>query len=261
MKNISVISALFILLTTFGIQSCSKGKIIPNGIIIQEERPITGEFHSLSTGDGIDVTIVPSQDGNSLIDIKGDSNILPKIRTELSGGRLYIEYKSGTIISGRPHVEIRVKYTELKELAASGGASISIDGTLAPAGDGSSGISEENNLALYASGGSSIEIERGVIAGYDNVKADISGGSGINILGQCSRFDLVSSGGSTFNGFNFSCEILDANISGGGKMKVTCNEKFYLTASGGSNVEIKGNAKPGKLDLSGGSNIKYEENF
>ncbi|HSH19449.1 MAG TPA: DUF2807 domain-containing protein, partial [Draconibacterium sp.] len=60
---------------------------------------------------------------------------------------------------------------------------------------------------------------------------------------------------SEMTGFDFACNNLKANLSGGSNISLTINQKLDVTASGASNVYYKGSGVIEKQNLKDASKI------
>jgi helix-turn-helix protein len=78
-----------------------------------------------------------------------------------------------------------------------------------------------------------------------------SGASEINIQGTTESLIIQNiSGGSIFQGFDFSASYVSVSSSGGSRVFVTADKQLTVNASGGSEIQYKGSPT---IELSGGS--------
>ena len=147
---------------------------------------------------------------------------------------------SGVNFDNNANVTIVVTYTNLE----------GIDGT------GNSHI-----VFLKPFNGDELEIEltgsstlKGEIA-TRKLDADLAGTSLIDIVGSANEYELDLNGGSVAKSFNFIVESFDGDFNGGSSAELTINKNIELEATGGSQLNFKGNATVLDQKLTGGSTI------
>ena len=185
-------------------------------------------FNGLSVGSGIDLYL--TQASTESLTIKGRSDVIENVVIEQNGSDVSIKYKSGMNWSSlfrNQSIKVYVSYKTLKRLAASGGSDVYTQNTL-----------KTDMLNLAASGGSDLKL---ALACKD-LSLSISGGSDAELTGSADNFKLTASGGSDVDAFGFSVNYAKATVSGGSDANLFVNKVLEAGASGGSDVNYKGNA-------------------
>ena len=231
----------YISLFIIGLFLASCNVVYDSGCQIDEIRTIDSEYTGISVESGIIVEFSSRLSPND-IDVSGDSNILPYVKTYVnSSGVLIVKYQNKISIRAKIKTTVTVpEIINLKSVSASGGARVR-------------GNYEINSdiLKIDGSGGANIALE-GI---FRNLDIDGSGGTKINIAGYAEKCVIDLSGGSDVKSFELVTETLNCNLSGGCDVEITCNEKIKIRASGGSKLYYKGYCQIIDADLSGGSKV------
>lgn len=208
-----------------------------------EVRTVSGSFHGVSVGGGIDLYLSAGDETVAVSAAKAEHR--GRIKTEIKNGILKIWYdsKSGINITFNDDRRLRayVSYKTLASLDASGGSDVAVDGSI-----------RSNELRLDLSGGSDFKGKVEV----ENLKVNQSGGSDINITGRATTLSVDASGGSDFNGYDLVTEICDLEASGGSDIEVTANKELSAQASGASDIHYRGKPNVKKAKASGASEVK-----
>lgn len=214
------------------------GKAIKgNGVVVSEKRDL-GTFTSVSASSGIDAYIHQGEDCK--VKIEAEENIIPVIITEVKNGRLKI-YLEGSVNTRKPMV-VNIWMSDIKGISASGGSDVY-----------SVGILKGDEINLGASGGADIELELDV----NHVDCTVSGGSDAELSGQAGSCKMQASGGSDIKAYQLMASTCTVSASGGSDAYVNVKDEINLSASGGSDVYYKGDAKIGKMQVSGSSDVHH----
>jgi hypothetical protein len=205
---------------------------------IEQPRTVS-PFTAIEVGGGIDVVL--SQGDKQSVSINADANIQEIVITEVDNNVLKIYFDKWKMSSSKVKVTVCMK--DIKSLSSSGGSDIY---TTSPIVAG--------NLNLNVSGGGDINIDVKAI----EIKAELTGGSGLDLKGAAGYFYLSASGGSKCKSYEFTVAKADISASGGSTIRLTVDKDLKASASGGSSVKYKGNAHIIKEDESGGSQISKE---
>ncbi len=200
-----------------------------------EDRTVSS-FTKVSISGGIDLTI--AQGNSKTVKVEASENVIDNLMTEVKNGELRIYFDKNVRRVKKANVFITVN--NLENISASGGSDVESKGDL-----------KFDNLAIYASGGSDIQLDLEV----ENLECHTSGGSDVDLDGSAETLDLNASGGSDFNGYNFKVKEVKVSASGGSDSNVYASESIEVSASGSSDVNFKGNPKKTKLKSSGSSDI------
>ena len=271
-------SLLFTLIFILGV-SCSsftRERINASGSVVLEDR------HQLSHFNGIDVccgfNLILTNDGEQKVSVEADKNYLPYIETTVKGGKLIIKRKNNVNFSNNSSVKVYVSATALKSLSSSGGAKVEITNTLVSDQltlDGSGGCRIKGDvqctdLKMSLSGGGVVNLsgtsETTKVDLSGGGKADmnmncrkmtmsLSGGGEITLSGSADDLKFSASGGGRLKGYEMVVKDFHADLSGGGRADIHVTGTIDVDASGGGQVNYKGNATPGSISLSGGGKL------
>ena len=179
-----------------------------------EKRNLSG-FKQIESGGAIALEVVAQKDFS--VEIEADDNLLPLIKTEVSGDTLKISATdkissktkiivkismpelTSLVVSGASGAIVSNVKTDSLKLEASGASKIKINGEanfLESDASGASGIDAEglmvNDADIEASGASNT-----TVSAADNLKADASGASTIYYTGEPKNVEPKSSGASS----------------------------------------------------------------
>jgi hypothetical protein len=161
------------------------------------------------------------------VELQGDKEVLSKIETEVSGGRLSIgrEDKNWRMWD-RDDDKITV-YITVKDIEG-----ISVSGS----GDAiSEGVLKTGDLDLNVSGSGNLEIE---VNANGSMEANVSGSGNIDVKG--------------------SCRALESKVSGSGNVKIAAaiNERADVNVSGSGKIMASGTAREIKASISGSGEVR-----
>lgn len=196
---------------SFGVQ------INGSGNVAVEKREVR-DFTGVDASGAMMVEITVGRD--FAVELEGDDNILPLIKTEVRNGVLHIERQSRTSFWSKNRVTARVSLPQLDNLDVSGASSATITGV------------KSESLDLNASGASKIEIS-----------------------GEARTAKIDLSGASKLNGENLRIVRADVEASGASKAIVFVSEVITADASGASKIIYLGNPTTVNKDVSGASKI------
>lgn len=214
------------------------GQYVPgNGAAAREVRPVS-RFSELEVRDGLRAELTIQ--GTTSLELAGDSNLLPLVRTEVVGDRLVVRTDEWTHLDPRVPLVVRIGAPALHSIGGSGAAEVTGADVAAPA------------LALSASGGTRLAFG-GVRA--DRVSVDASGASRVEIAGQGQAIDASLSGASALLARGFSGADVRVKGSGASRGEVCANRSLDADLSGASHLDYY--CHPGMVtkDLSGASSI------
>jgi hypothetical protein len=237
MKRISLLLYMMVAVATI---SYSQDKIIQDQNA--EKRSVSG-FHTIRVEDGVDLYL--TQDGTEAVAVSAaKAEYRDRIKTTVENGvlRIYFDQQSGVNIMWRNRqLRAYVSVKTLKALRASGGSDVYIQ----------SGGLTADEFSMRISGGSDFS---GSIT-CNNLEVDASGGSDAKMSGKVVNLKISASGGSDFLGYDLICENVYVSASGGSDAKITVTKELGVEASGGSDVDYRGNAVIKYKNSSGGSSV------
>jgi hypothetical protein len=236
MKRVSLLFYMMVAMTAI---SYGQDKIIQDQNA--EKRSVSG-FHTIKVEDGVDLYL--TQDGTEAVAVSASKpEYRDKIKTTVENGvlRIYFDQQSQVNIMWRNRqLRAYVSVKTLKALRASGGSDVFIQ----------SGLKAEE-FSMRISGGSDFN---GSIT-CTNLEVDASGGSDAKISGKVVNLKISASGGSDFTGYDLIAENVYVSASGGSDARITVTKELGVEASGGSDVDYRGNAVIKYKNSSGGSSV------
>jgi hypothetical protein len=228
------------LLMVFAVYFANAQKTIVNDANA-EKRNIPG-FTGISVSGGIDIYITQgSEDGIAVS--ASETKYRDRIKTEVKDGLLKIWYDSEGMSWGTGNKKLRgyISFKNINQLHASGSSDVYISGTL-----------KATDLAIRLSGSSDL---KGTVD-IENLKAGMSGASDITINGKVGSLNIDASGSSDFKDFDLITQNCEAHVTGSSDIQITVEKELNATASGSSDIRIKGNGVIKRMNTSGSSSIK-----
>jgi Putative auto-transporter adhesin, head GIN domain len=199
MKKICILPVLFLIALT----GCFKERLVGEGTTTSEKRSMVGTFTEIRLEGSADVKV---RQGDSIeVTVKDFPNLLPFIRTTISGNTLIVDIQSNTQISNSV-AEVTVTLPKLTGLEISG------------SGD----IAATNNLTC------------------EDLSVTISGSGDISLLGQAKKMNVKVSGSGDVATFNFICDDINATLTGSGDIDLNVMKTLSATLSGSGDITYKG---------------------
>lgn len=206
-----------------------------------EKRNI-GSFSGISVSSAIDLYLVQGNTDEIAVSA-AETKYRDRIKTEVKDGILTIWYDSDGMHwpSGNKKLKAYVSFRNINKLKASGASDVFITGTLKAA-----------SLDLKLAGASDMKgtVEIGTLT------AHISGASDMMVKGRVESLQIDASGASDLKDYDLVVQTCDAQASGASDIKITVEKEITATASGASDIIIKGNGVIKKMNKSGASSIK-----
>jgi hypothetical protein len=199
MKKISIIPILFLAVLT----GCFKERIIGSGTTTSEKRTVNGTFTEVRLEGSANVKL---RQGDTIEVIAKDfPNLLPYLRTTVSGNTLVIDFQSDTWVSNSV-AEVTVTLPKLSGLEISGSGNM------------------------------------GTISDFscEDLGLDISGSGDISLVGKAKKMNAKISGSGDVRTFDFICDDIKASVSGSGDMNLTVLKTLEATISGSGDITYKG---------------------
>jgi hypothetical protein len=203
------------------------------------EKREVGSFQSIRVGDGIDLYIMQGEEEGVVVSATEIAQ-RNKMRTVVENGELRIFIGTGGFNWKGRKFKAYVSVKTLNKLRAYGGSDIIVQGEL-----------KLDKLELALTGGSDFT---GQVAVTD-LTVDQSGGSDMHIKGTTVNLRVKASGGSDFKGDDLIAEYAIIDTSGGSDVTLTVNKEMAAEASGGSDVNYKGNPVIKYKSATGGGSV------
>uniref|UniRef100_UPI0040487694 head GIN domain-containing protein n=1 Tax=Polaribacter sp. TaxID=1920175 RepID=UPI0040487694 len=208
-----------------------------NGKVVTETRK-TSDYDGISIGGSFDVVLVKGKEGK--ITLKGESNILDYIETEVSGSTLKVKYKSNVDIRTTRKLIVTIPYRDIDKVSLGGSGNITSEGTIK---------TSEMALSLGGSGEINIDIDT------KELKTSIGGSGNINISGKAKEMTCSIAGSGSIRAYDLKTAVVTANIAGSGSINATVSDEINARLVGSGNIYYKGNPKKIKSKSVGSGNI------
>lgn len=171
--------------------------------------------------------LVLRQDSTYALKVEADSNIVDRIKTQVSGSELRIDLKDGEYC-GSDSIVIYSGIGELKSISAAGAVNIV-----------SAGLVNTGDLQMRLSGSTDVKLSLNsakVITGIDGVGK-------LTLTGQAGVHELSTNGTADIDAFGFIAGKYDIHITGSGKANINVLNELKVQTEGASNIYYKGNPK------------------
>jgi hypothetical protein len=187
-----------------------------------ETRPVSGFDRIDLYGVG---RLVVRQTGTQSLTVEGDDNIVPLVKSEVSGQTLRIGLEHDEQIQPRLPLVFDVSVSELSGLTLSGAGSI--EGNDLKAGNLDARISGAGNAHLG-----------NLTAG--NLKATLSGAGGFAVSGNVADQEIVLSGAGSYRGDELQSRNASVRATGAGSATVRVSNNLDATLSGVGSIKYYG---------------------
>jgi hypothetical protein len=191
------------------------GGVKGSGNVVTDKRDIDS-FHGIEVGNAIQVDIVAQKDYS--LEIEADDNIVPLIRTEVSGGILQISCEKS--ISKASPIHIRISAPNIDSLDVSGASNVTVAGL------------QNSSLSVESSGASKVRID-----------------------GTTTKLTVDISGASKVDAQNLTAETGSIETSGASSANVNVTSSLRADASGASHINYSGSPKDVIKKSSGASSV------
>jgi hypothetical protein len=189
-----------------------------SGTATTENRDVE-PFESIEIGGAFELVVHVDPAATQRVEVSGDDNIVPEVKTTVSSGELDIEMPQGMV---RPKLDLKVEVwvASLAGLEASGASNITVEG-------------------LH---GEQFELE-------------LSGASETTLRGNVDLFDVDSSGASNLDARELHAKVVQLDLSGAGDAEVWASDRLDADVAGAGNVRYFGGTKEVQQDVSGAGSI------
>jgi hypothetical protein len=191
------------------------GGVRGSGNRVTEKRDVPG-FLSIEVSGAYEVEVVAQKERS--LEITGDDNILPFVKTEVKGNVLRIGSSKNFNIN-RP-VTIKITVPDLEGVSTSGASKIDVSGSKNSAFD-----------------------------------VDSSGASKLSIAGETKKLKIGTSGASNIEAKELHAEKVDVESSGAGYVSVYATVQLDASASGAAHIDYYGNPATVNPDVSGAGSV------
>jgi carbon monoxide dehydrogenase subunit G len=178
-------------------------QVVGSGVIKTEKRSVSS-FTSIDASGAFEIEVICQKEPG--LEIEGDDNLLPLVRTEVNGSRLTI--KSDEPFSVKKPIRVRISVSTIESISSSGATSFSV-----------------------------LDVKN------EKLKIDASGASSIELTGETSALTLDLSGATRVNAVKLVAARVKISMSGAGKATVFASDELDAEVSGAGIVVYSGNPK------------------
>lgn len=206
---------LFLSLALVALGGCKFDKVAGSGTTKTEKRNVP-VFTAVDVSGAYEVQIVAQKEQS--VEIEGDDNLLPLIKTEVKDGVLEVSNEKS--LSTRNKLRLRISVQQLNGIETSGLSDIAA-----------------TNIKS------------------DEFKIETSGASELKISGEAKAVSIHSSGAGKIDAKELHAEKANVSTSGAAEVEVYATEELAADVSGAGNVDYYGNPKTVKEDKSGAGTV------
>ena len=233
LKSLPVVALLFNATTTQAQWKRVKG----DGNITTTSRN-TGDYDGLNAAGPMDFKLVQGAEG--LITIKGDSNLMEYIITEVIDGKLVVRSKKGINLKPTKSITVTVPYQSISSVSLAGSGDIENSGTIK---------SGDFKVTLAGSGDIDLNVDT------DSLESGIAGSGDIQLSGSTGNLKTKVEGSGDFDGSKLDSKDVEVKISGSGDVNVVCHGALNVKISGSGDVKYSGNPTSKDTNVSGSGSI------
>jgi hypothetical protein len=233
--GILILSVMIISISVFTTSCIYLGAMIGSGNVITEERDVSG-FDSISIGSSMNLII--EQTGSESLKIEAEDNIIPLVKTSVTGKELVIKLAPGSFFSIKP-INCYVAVKDLKGLKVSSSSSANCKELATDRLDISVSSSGRANLVIHVneldadlSSSALLEISGDTVK--QNIKVSSSGNyEAGDLLSKECTIRVSSSGSATVS----VSDLLNVNISSSGRVNYIGRPEIHqeISSSGSLN--------------------------
>ena len=241
----SILLGLSLLAVLIAAAACQAGPInilTGSGTVRTESRPVSAFDEVELAGVG---ALTITQGPQESLTVEAEDNLLPKIRSDVRGRRLVIEFDGGRTVNLRPTKPIRYAVTvrDLTAVKLSGAGNVAIPGLTTTA------------LDVRVSGAGNVSLD-GLTA--SELALSLSGAGDATVSGTVTRQEVTMSGLGSYHAEHLASQDARLTVSGAGGATVRASNALNVKLSGAGTVEYFGNPTISQ-DVSGLGHVRKAE--
>jgi hypothetical protein len=208
-----------------GFNTSFQGSVPGSGKWVSENRPVSG-FQTIDISYPAEILIKQGQAES--LSIEADDNLLPQLRSHVSGGTLTIENGErdwAKRVNPSRTVKVIITVKDLREVDFSSAGTLRIENL------------ETNGLSVSVSGAGDVRLEN---LKTQKLECHLSGVGSVTANGAADELLLQISGVGNFKGADLLSKGVDAHISGTGSATVHAEDKLNAEISGTGSIRYYG---------------------
>lgn len=228
-------AAIALMMLIVMISGCiSPGCVLGSGNLRAENRT-TDSFSSIELQGIGDIYV---SEGPQSLRIEAEDNILPVLRSDVSGGRLIIS--SSSCITPRKSIKVYASSPAIRGLYLSGSGNII----------GLSPIHADSmDLGMSGSGGINLDVD------CKDLRMSVSGSGNVQLRGNATNSSVNISGSGNMRGYDLATRRSAITISGSGQAEVNVKDELDARISGSSEIRYIGSPAKINQQVSGSGSL------
>jgi hypothetical protein len=216
-RTLTCLVALLVISPVF---AQKKNPVIGSGKIITETRAMT-EFDAIELRIAGDAHVTIGKP--TPLEITGDDNILPLIKTEVVERRLVISAQRR--FKTESALNLKVTVADLTAAAVAGSGDMHISGV------------ENKSMALAVKGSGDLRFE----GKSEKLTASVAGSGDVQLTGKANTLVATVSGSGDIHGFDLPAVSATVTVKGSGDARVNVTKALTVQVKGSGDVHYKGN--------------------
>ncbi len=201
-----------------------RNRIVGNGEVTVENRPVD-DFEELTFCCNLRVEL--TQGPTTEVRVEAESNLLPYVKTEVSGKRLRIGFRDNVNFRSKEPIVVYVTVPTLTYIGGEAGGQLQMQSAFTG-----------ERMELEAGSAAFIEAE---FSGAE-LRARADSGGHIEVKGSGKSVDAAASSGGAVSAQHYLAERGEAEASSGGGVDINVSEALEADASSGGRVSYRGEA-------------------
>ncbi|WP_458626951.1 head GIN domain-containing protein [Winogradskyella sp. PC D3.3] len=238
LKSITILTLL--LSTTSASAQWGKFKKIKGNGNMTTTTVSTDSYDDIKASGSMDFKLVKGTEGEILI--KGDSNLIAYIITEVKGNSLHVKIKDGYNLKPSETILITIPYESISSLSLAGSGDVENSGTIK---------ADKFKVSLAGSGDIDLNIEAHAL------ESNIAGSGDISLKGITHNLTTIVTGSGDFDGKALKSTNVNAKIAGSGDINVVCNGELNVAIAGSGDLKYSGKPTKKNTNISGSGSISH----
>lgn len=239
MKKSTILTAFIILITYTSCAQWGGERIKGNGDNTTITRN-TANYDGIHCAGFMDFKLIKGKEGS--ITLKGESNLLEYIITEVKDGELHVKVKENVSLkpSNNFSIEITIPFTDIESVSLAGSGDLWNEDMI---------TSNSMRVSLAGSGDLVLQIDS------KDIKTSVAGSGDMTLKGSGDDLKVSIAGSGDFHGYDLSSVNVNVDIAGSGGAKVNCTGHLKARVAGSGDIRYEGNPKTEDTKVAGSGSI------